>query len=48
MSLRREILFGTGDKLRIDLVKRAHKKKETEYFVARVYEVIRPPEQLSM
>lgn len=46
--MRREILFGTGDKLRVELATRTHKKKETEYFIERVHEVIRPPEQLGM
>ena len=46
--MRREILFGTGDKLEVRLGVRKHKKANPEYIVAEVLEVIRPNQQLRM
>jgi hypothetical protein len=45
--MRREVLFGTGDRLKIRLARRTHKAKETEYFVVHVYDFLRPPQQMT-
>lgn len=46
---KREILFGTGDKLEVRLGIRKHKNKNPDYVVDEVLDVIRPPfEQLNM
>ena len=46
--MRREILFGTGDKLEVRLAVRKHKKANPEYVVAEVVDVIRPNQQLKI
>lgn len=44
----RLVLFGHGDKLRIDLAVRKHRAGDAEYFIRKVHEVIRPPTQPSL
>lgn len=46
--MRREIMFGAGDKLDVRLGVRKHKNKSPDYVVAEVLDVIRPNEQLRM
>lgn len=46
--MRREILFGTGDKLEVHLGVRKHKNKNPDYIVDQVLSIIRPNEQLNM
>ena len=44
----RRVLFGHGDKLRIALSVRKHRTGDAEYFIKKVYEIIRPPTQTSL